>query len=127
VLLQAGPDVDRDWFHARRLRRAELGRILLEERDPEKVIARAFEGEAWDVVARRPIRFRCRCSRERVERMIAGLDREELADMIEKDKGAMVTCHFCNDQYEIAEEELKSMLERRGGGGPGGAPAGRGG
>jgi molecular chaperone Hsp33 len=97
VLLQAGPDVDRDWFHARRLRRAELREVLAAERAPEKVLAAAFAGEGCDVVARRAVRFRCRCSRERVLRMIAGLDRAELADMIEKDKAATITCHFCND------------------------------
>ena len=31
--------------------------------------------------------------------------------MIEKDKGAEVTCRFCNKKYRFSEDELKKLLE----------------
>lgn len=113
ILVQAQPGVDRAFFDALRARRASLSAALLEARDPETVLARVFPGEAFDIVERRPLRFRCRCSRERVFAMLGGLDPEELRDMIEKDRGAAITCHFCNDRYDVDEAGLRGLLERR--------------
>jgi molecular chaperone Hsp33 len=113
LLIQAGPGVDPAFFAALEARRTELGPILRAERAPGAVLARVFAGERLAIVERRPLRFRCSCSPERVERMIAGLDPAELADMIEKDHGATITCHFCNDRYELDEAALRRLLEER--------------
>jgi molecular chaperone Hsp33 len=57
-----------------------------------------------------PPEFRCDCSRERLERVLLSLGREELADMIEKDHGAQLTCHFCNTVYNFDESDLRRLL-----------------
>ena len=55
-------------------------------------------------------RFYCQCSRERALLIISALGREEIKDMIEKDNGAELICHFCNEAYQITGEELNSLL-----------------
>jgi len=54
--------------------------------------------------------YRCDCSRERIERMLITLGREELESMIEEQHGAQVDCHFCNKRYEFSETDLKNLL-----------------
>ena len=54
--------------------------------------------------------YRCDCSRERIERMLISLGREELESMIEEQHGAQVDCHFCNKRYEFSENDLKNLL-----------------
>lgn len=54
--------------------------------------------------------YRCDCSRERIERMLITLGREELESMIEEQHGAQVDCHFCNKRYEFSENDLKNLL-----------------
>ena len=34
--------------------------------------------------------------------------------MIEKEHGAELTCHFCNEKYSFSEDELKGLLEEAG-------------
>ena len=63
-----------------------------------------------EVLERRDTRYACDCSRERVERALITLGRDELVDMIEKQHGAQVDCHFCNKRYEFSENDLKTLL-----------------
>jgi len=54
--------------------------------------------------------FRCQCSRERALLIISALGREEVEDMIEKDNGAELICHFCNEKYQLSAEELTGLI-----------------
>lgn len=63
-----------------------------------------------EVLQERTPQYRCDCSRKRIERMLVTLGRDELADMIEKQHGAQVDCHFCNRRYEFSEDDLKTIL-----------------
>lgn len=56
--------------------------------------------------------FKCNCSRERIERMLITLGREEMEDMIATQHGAQVDCHFCNKRYEFTEAELQTLLHQ---------------
>ena len=63
-----------------------------------------------EVLERRDTRYACDCSRARVERALITLGRDELGDMIEKQHGAQVDCHFCNKRYEFSEDDLRALL-----------------
>ncbi len=54
--------------------------------------------------------FYCQCSRERALQIISALGPDEVKDMLAKDNGAQLTCHFCNESYDISGEELGELL-----------------
>ncbi len=54
--------------------------------------------------------YRCDCSRERMERALLSLGRDELSDIIEEDGRAELACHFCNNKYTFTKEELLNLL-----------------
>lgn len=54
--------------------------------------------------------FFCQCSHERALLIISALGREEMEDMLAKDNGAHLTCHFCNESYQISGEEITRLL-----------------
>jgi molecular chaperone Hsp33 len=55
-------------------------------------------------------RFYCQCSHERALLIISALGREEVEDMLAKDKGAELICHFCNESYQISGDALSAIL-----------------
>lgn len=57
-----------------------------------------------------PVEYYCNCSRERVEKALISIGREELTKIIEEDKKAELNCHFCNQKYNFTEEELIKLL-----------------
>ena len=67
-------------------------------------------GEALEVLGTRDIVFACTCSRERVLTMIRSLGPDEIRSMIAEQGRAEVTCHYCNERYEVSEAELTALL-----------------
>lgn len=61
-------------------------------------------------------RYRCDCSRERIERVLVTLGEEELRDMIREQHGAQVDCHFCDRRYRFSEADLEELLKFASGG-----------
>lgn len=56
--------------------------------------------------------YRCDCSLERVERALVSTGKAALQEMIEKDRGAEVTCQFCDKVYRFTSENLAELLKR---------------
>lgn len=54
--------------------------------------------------------YACDCGRERIERVLVTLGKDELSDMIATQHGAQVDCHFCKKRYEFSEDDLKMLL-----------------
>lgn len=78
--------------------------------DLEDVLKRMVDSVT--VMERMDIRFQCKCSRERVERTLLSLGREEIEQIIREDGKAELVCHFCNEAYAYNGEQLHNLLER---------------
>lgn len=61
----------------------------------------------------RAVLWQCRCSQEKVEGMLFGLETRELQAMAHEDHGAEVVCHFCNTVYKVSEARLREILATR--------------
>jgi len=67
-----------------------------------------FELEVLDT---HPVEYRCYCSRERVERALISMGREEMDNMIREQGQADLTCQFCDNVYHFTKEELETLLD----------------
>jgi molecular chaperone Hsp33 len=79
--------------------------------DAAEMLRLALGDLPFETLDARPVEFRCKCSYERVVSIVTALGREEVEDMLEKDKGAELTCHFCNSVYYLDEDALRGILE----------------
>lgn len=88
-----------------------ISKLIEEGNNPEQILEKLFAGEEINYLETMPVAFKCKCSRERMENAIKGLGKEEITKMIEEDHGAEVTCHFCNEVYDVTEDQLRLLLE----------------
>jgi len=79
---------------------------MLQTGGPEALLGRLFGDIPYTLLESHDLFFRCGCSREKVERALLSLSKDELQDMIEKDGGADVTCEFCRQAYSFDAAEL---------------------
>jgi molecular chaperone Hsp33 len=83
--------------------------LLASGEDMESILKRIID--SVEVLEKSEIRFQCQCSRERVERTLISLGREEIQDMIREDGKAELVCHFCNEAYQFSRKQLQELLD----------------
>ena len=58
------------------------------------------------------IKFDCDCSKQKIEKGLISIGKEELNEIIEEDGKAEIVCQFCNKKYDFSKEELEEILKK---------------
>ncbi|MDX2030732.1 MAG: Hsp33 family molecular chaperone HslO [Blastocatellia bacterium] len=113
-LVQVMPGCDEETIAAieRAVARApHVTQELRQGADAAEMLRGAFGEFSFEILSATPIEYRCKCSYERAANIVAALGDEEVRDMLEKDNGAELTCHFCNEVYYLDDEALRRILD----------------
>lgn len=86
-------------------------KMIQEGLTPEDILRRALGKIDFQILQTMPVQFRCNCSHERALGLILALGKEEITDMLHKDSGAKLTCHFCSETYDISANDLQKILD----------------
>lgn len=86
-----------------------ISTLIDEGLTPEEVLEEVFGELDMEILEKQEVSYKCDCSRERVERLLLSLGREEIENLAE-DEETEVVCHFCNEKYLFEGEELKKFL-----------------
>lgn len=54
--------------------------------------------------------YECDCSKEKIERGLSAIGKEELKDIIKTQGSIETVCHFCNKKYDFSKDELQDLL-----------------
>lgn len=76
---------------------------------PEQMLETLLDGLGVEMGDTMDMRYRCDCSRKRVERAMISLGKKEIEEMIEEGKEVEVGCQFCNKKYKFTVEELEKL------------------
>ena len=103
----ASGDAEEEWLRASTLF-ATVDRLELV--DPqiasEQLLFRLFHEDGVRAFAHHPLSFGCRCSAERVIRVLSSYSRDELSDLVEGDGLIRATCEFCSASYRFKPDDL---------------------
>lgn len=55
--------------------------------------------------------YKCDCSREKIERGLIAIGKEELEDIINTEGKADTVCLFCNKEYHFSKEDLEALIK----------------
>jgi molecular chaperone Hsp33 len=76
---------------------------------PEDLLFRLFHEDGVRVFRTHAVRAECRCSRERIDRVLRSLPFEERQDLGEADGSMTVTCQFCNASYRFERADVAAI------------------
>lgn len=80
---------------------------------PDELAVSALEGLGGEILDQWDAVYYCDCSRERTERILISLGREELQKLVDEGETTEVCCHFCNKKYEFSTAELAKLLKEQ--------------
>ena len=78
---------------------------------PESILNLILGDMDLKIVDKIPCEYYCGCSRDRVEKALIAIGKEELERILVEDKKAELSCHFCNKVYNFDEADLKGLLD----------------
>jgi molecular chaperone Hsp33 len=102
-----------DWHRTMLLLGTATDAELLDPGLPaDALLYRLFHEEGVRVFAPQDLRFGCRCTRERVEKLLQSFPDAEVEEMRQDDGLLVVTCQFCNAGFRFDEAQLARLQAR---------------
>jgi molecular chaperone Hsp33 len=102
---------DDDWRRSLLMMGSSTPAELIDpEITPDQLLFRLFHEDGVRVYRTQGVHAGCRCSRERVARMLRVLPRDEIAEL-KIDDAVIVTCEFCSSRYTFTDPQLAEIYD----------------
>ncbi|MDE6725570.1 MAG: Hsp33 family molecular chaperone HslO [Ruminiclostridium sp.] len=86
--------------------------LLSEGKTAEEIALMGLEGLQGEILDSWKCGYKCRCSRERTERMLISLGKKELVQLAEEsEENTEICCQFCGKKYYFSKEDLTELAE----------------
>ncbi len=79
---------------------------------PETLLDR-LSNHTGIILEKKPISYTCPCSYEGFLTSLSSLSKESLIPLVEEDHGAHIKCHFCKKEYDITEDDIRFIIEKK--------------
>lgn len=91
---------------------SSVTQMLDEGNSPEDMLGIIFDGMDMEILAKYDTQFHCDCDRDRLEKVLISVGKDELQSMIDDGEAIEVKCSFCNKAYNFTVDELIKLKER---------------
>lgn len=88
-----------------------ISKLIQKGLTPEQILEEVLGQNNVKIIDKMDVQFKCQCSKERIANAIISLGVEEIQAIIDEDGQAEAQCHFCNETYFFAKEELEELKE----------------
>ncbi|MCC2130141.1 Hsp33 family molecular chaperone HslO [Oscillospiraceae bacterium CLA-AA-H272] len=83
--------------------------ILDRDPDPEHLLRTVMSDFELKILETCPVRYKCYCSRQRVERALLSLGADELEGILREQGSCHMTCQFCDAVYDFDRQQLEQL------------------
>ena len=111
-IIQLMPEADEELISGLEKKLAEIHSITASldgGKTPEDILEDILGDFGLEILDTVPTRFYCDCSREKIEKALISAGKAELDDMIAEGRPVEVSCHFCNEHYQVSVPELQKI------------------
>ncbi|MBR3149598.1 MAG: Hsp33 family molecular chaperone HslO [Eubacterium sp.] len=77
----------------------------------DEIARKAMQGLDIDKLDESNTKYKCNCSKERVESALLGTGIQNLLEMADSDEDTEVECHFCNKKYVFTSDDIRKLIE----------------
>ncbi len=114
-IVQVMPDCDE--FSLKRLEKSlenvkSVTEMLGSGKNNKELIMEIMKDFDVDILEEIDVRYECGCSKERMERAIVSIGREEIEDMIKEQGEAELVCQFCDRKYLFDKSALEKLKDK---------------
>jgi molecular chaperone Hsp33 len=88
-----------------------LSELIRDGELPEDILGKILGDFEMVVHEKIPVEFHCPCSKSRLEKVLISLGQKELDEIIAEENGAQLICHFCAEEYDFSNDELKTLIQ----------------
>lgn len=117
ILLQTYPDTEETTIEMLEKNILKFGNKMSDQLKKGKklldIASDLIEDKNLEILDTNELKHSCSCSKDLLKTVFKGINKKELQDMLEKDKGAEVTCTFCRKKYIFTEDDLKSIIKSK--------------
>ena len=86
--------------------------LLNEGKTPGDIIRLIFPEDDLEMLETCPVSYKCTCSEDRMKRNLMSIGKKDLSEIAEDEKGAELTCHFCNKKYHFTKDEILKLITK---------------
>ena len=116
LCVQRMVDGDQDVFvHVLESMESGAVRRELARSDPQSRLPAILCLPDLEIRETRPLRFACRCTREKTLAVLDVLTRDDLLVMAAADKPQRIFCHMCGAEYNATVEDVRGLLQKKAG------------
>ncbi|WP_295069370.1 Hsp33 family molecular chaperone HslO [Ruminococcus sp.] len=77
---------------------------------PEEIANMLLDGLEPNVLDTASPVYKCDCSRERTEKVLISIGKDELKSIADEGKDTSVSCHFCGKEYVFTPDEIRGLI-----------------
>lgn len=87
-----------------------LSQLIAEGKSGEDILNLLFDDMDLKILEKIDIDYVCDCSKERMERALIAIGRDELEKLREEEESIQMECHFCDSKYTFTREDIGEMI-----------------
>ena len=88
-----------------------ISKMLDENKTLEEIAKLVTGDDNLTILSEINPKYECNCSKEKCEKGLISVGKEELKKIIEEDGKAEILCNFCNKKYTFSKEDLEQLLK----------------